>query len=149
MAFIWRGLAYAARIPRGRCPLKSAPLSHLEGARAPWGAASLHGRDRIVVAGSPGWHAQPERTAAPDPRAPNEERALFDALIERSGLDPAGFDFTVHPIRQSAELGSHMELMVTVTCRAVRISRTYLSRAQGAAWLAELADDLRAGVYGK
>lgn len=86
--------------------------------------------------------------AAPGPRAANEERTLFDALIERAGFDPAGFDFAVHPIRQSADLGRHMELMVTVTCRAARISRTYLSRAQGAAWLADLSDDLRAGVYG-
>lgn len=121
----------------------------MEGALAPWGVASRHGRERPMVPGSAAWHAQPPRAAAPEPRAANEERALFDALIERSGLDPAGFDFAVHPIRQSAELGPQMELMVTVTCRAVRISRTYLSLAQGAAWLAELSDDLRAGVYGR
>ena len=82
-------------------------------------------------------------------RAPmDEERLLFDTLIQRAGLDPDGFAFAMHPIRQSADLGGHMELMVTVTCRAARISRTYCSRAQGAAWAADLTKDLRAGVYG-
>lgn len=84
----------------------------------------------------------------PEPRPAADERTLFGALVARAGLDPAAFDFAVHPIRHSAELGCHADRMVTVTCRAARISRTYLSRAQGAEWLAELSDDLRAGVYG-
>lgn len=114
----------------------------------PPGAASLHAHGRPGVPAPAGWYLQPGRTVASEPRSANDERTLFDALIERAGLDPAGFDFAVHPIRQSADLGHHVELMVTVTCRAVRISRTYLSRAQDAAWLADLANDLRAGVYG-
>jgi hypothetical protein len=76
------------------------------------------------------------------------ERTLFNALLQREGLDPEGFDFAMQPIRQSAELGGRMELMVTVTRRAARISRTYCSRAQDAAWATDLSDDLRAGVYG-
>lgn len=97
--------------------------------------------------GSAWWYPQAAR-AAPEPRAANEDRTLFDALIERAGLDPASFAFAVHPIRQSADLGAHMELMVTVTCRAARISRTYVSRARDAAWLTDLSADLRAGVFG-
>lgn len=114
----------------------------------PPGAASLHAHGRAGVPGPAGRYPQPGRAAAPEPRAANDERTLFDALIARAGRDPAGFDFAVHPIRESADLGRHVELMVTVTCRAVRISRTYLSRAQDAAWLADLANDLQAGVYG-
>lgn len=78
----------------------------------------------------------------------HEERTLFTTVIRRAGLDPDGFDFAMHPIRQSAELAGHLDLMVTVTRKAARVSRTYCSRAQGAAWATELANDLRAGVYG-
>lgn len=68
-------------------------------------------------------------------------------MVQRAGLDPDGFDFAMQPIRQSADLDGHMELMVTVTRRAMRVSRTYCSRAQGDAWARDLSDDLRAGVY--
>jgi hypothetical protein len=114
----------------------------------PSGGASLSRGGSHAVPSLESWYPQLETTAVPKQRAANEERALFHALLERGGFDPAGFDFAVHPIRESADLGCHMELMVTVTCRTVRISRTYLCRAQGAAWLAELSNDLRAGVYG-
>lgn len=134
--------------PWWECPLNSVPPSCLQGVLVPSGAAPLHAHGRAGGPGAAGWYPQPGRTAAALPRAANDERTLFDALIARAGRDPAGFDFAVQPIRQSAELGLHADLMVTVTCRAVRISRSYFSGAQDAAWLADLANDLQAGVYG-
>lgn len=148
LAFTWHGLASVARILGGRCPLKPTPLSPIEDVLVPPGAAPLNRGARTAVAGPEGSFLAAGATTRPQPRGASEERILFDALLERAGFDPAGFDLAVHPIRQSADLVGHMELMVTVSCRAARISRTYLARAQGAAWLAELSDDLRAGVYG-
>ena len=129
-------------------PLSSTSPSRTEGVPAPSGAASLQGRGHPAGPGSVSWGPPIRSSAAAQPAAVNDDRALFDALIQRAGFDPAGFDFAVHPIRESADLGGHMDLMVTVTCRAARISRTYLSRARDSAWLSDLSDDLRAGVYG-
>ncbi len=76
----------------------------------------------------------------------SDDLALFSALLVRAGLDPLDFRVAAYEVQRPAHL-PNLKALVTVTCGAVRVSRTYFVCAEKFDWFADLSDDIRARVF--
>ncbi len=72
--------------------------------------------------------------------------ALLEALLIRARLKPDDFRVAVQRVQQPAHFPD-LKALVTVTCPAARISRTYCAGSKQLDWFVDLSDDLQAGVF--
>ena len=74
------------------------------------------------------------------------DRALVDILLLQSLLDPDTFRVASRTLDLPSDLGA-AETLITVSCRASKVSRTYCSGENPFDWLLVFSQDLRAGVF--
>ena len=96
------------------------------------------------------WHGAVHRRPTEDdtmPTAPPAgDRAVFDAFLARRHLDPGKFVLRFQQISEPAPWKG-VDTLVTVTCAALRMSRTYASGAGHGHWLADFAQDVESGIF--
>lgn len=81
------------------------------------------------------------------PTSPSaSDRAVFDAFLARQRLDPGEYVLLFQQLAQPA-LWEGVDMLVTVSCACLRVSRTYASGRGHGHWLGEFAQDVEAGVF--
>ena len=80
------------------------------------------------------------------PISPASDRAVFDAFLARWRLDPDQYELQLQQLSQPAPWDG-VDMLVTVTCASLRVSRTYASGPGHGHWLAEFAQDMVGGVF--
>lgn len=74
------------------------------------------------------------------------DRAVFDAFLARWRLDPGEYVLLFQQLAQPA-LWEGVDMLVTVSCACIRVSRTYASGPGHGHWLGEFAQDVEKGVF--
>lgn len=74
------------------------------------------------------------------------DRAVFDAFLLRRRLDPGEYVLLFQQLAQPA-LWEGVDMLVTVSCACLRVSRTYASGPGHGHWLGEFAQDVEKGVF--
>jgi hypothetical protein len=72
---------------------------------------------------------------------------LAISVLEALAFDTSAFEIGVHIICGTAEFGVG-SVLVTVSARRERVSRTYVCNSPGSGWPCEFEKDLRAGLFG-
>lgn len=74
------------------------------------------------------------------------DRAVFDAFLVRRRLEPDEYLLQFQKVAQPPTWDG-VDMLVTVTCACLRLSRTYASGPGHGHWLAEFAQDVEGGVF--
>ena len=72
--------------------------------------------------------------------------ALLEALLIRAQLNPDDFGLAVQEVQQPAHI-EDLKALITVTCSAPRLSRTYFAGSNELGWFVDFSDDIQAGVF--
>lgn len=96
-------------------------------------------------------HDRPEPTPAPTADAAQRLLTVWKgkafSMLEGCAFDTSDFEIGVHAICDTAGFDAGTVLL-TITNRRERVSRTYLCTSRGPGWAGEFEKDLHAGIFG-